>query len=879
MLNKVQSKTTGDPTPPDTLSGGEVLHVFVSFWRRQSSVILFATFLTTVLGAIYLFIARPSFTAYTQLVIDTHKTQVLSQQQQLIPIDTVQVESQVGILKSENIASAVIKKLNLTKDPEFITPEGGLLRTIFGFDFNEFESADQAPRSEFELFRSAMVAFKNRLRVTHKSYIIEIAFQSHNAERAAQIANAIADAYIIDQLETKYKATRQAGGWLQDRIKELRTQVADAERAVVQFRTEHNIVSTGGTRPLLNQQQVTELSSQLTIARANTADAQARLDRINSVLKTDSSDGSLPDAPFGATVTDTLKNEIVTKLWGQYLDLNALEKNWSSKYGASHLAVVNLRNRKREIRNSIVEELKRLGETFKSDYEIAKQREVALQKELALAVSKSQTTDVNAIVLSELESTAQTYKSIYENYLRRFMEGAQEESFPVSDARVISPATRPLRKSSPDNFRVLGLAGLIGIAFGFGIGILRNLSERVFRTSQQVEDLLQANCIALAPLAGPTSSQRSLSSGYSFLHSLLSTFSHAKGSLTSRSDADSPREVFENLASNSDQNAELAVPSREYTISRLLAGSRRWVIDGRKTIASRLTMTLGGTTADNTATLTTLKISSLPRWAAPVVPDNSPTFEDVAKSPVRKKLIARHSGMVWSVVDAPLSRFSEAIRSIKFANDFRGTFKANRVIGCTSSLPNEGKSTIAFSLAQLMAQVGARTILVDCDLRNPSLSRALAPRARRGLIDVLAEKVELEKAIWTDPSTNLIFLPAVMKVHFVNTNEIVGSVPMKKLFEKLRESYDYIVVDLPPLAPIVDVRAATPIVDSFLFIIEWGQTKIDVVEHALGQAPEVYDNLLGVVLNKVDMKMFGRYAGHQTGYYYHKGYARYGYTE
>ena len=102
---------------------------------------------------------------------------------------------------------------------------------------------------------------------------------------------------------------------------------------------------------------------------------------------------------------------------------------------------------------------------------------------------------------------------------------------------------------------------------------------------------------------------------------------------------------------------------------------------------------------------------------------------------------------------------------------------------------------------------------------------------------------------------------------------------MKKLFEQLRESYDYVVVDFPPLAPIVDVRATTHLVDSFVFVIEWGRTKIDVVEHALGHAQSVYENLLGVVLNKVDMNVFGRYASHRESYYYNKHYARYGYTE
>ncbi len=243
------------------------------------------------------------------------------------------------------------------------------------------------------------------------------------------------------------------------------------------------------------------------------------------------------------------------------------------------------------------------------------------------------------------------------------------------------------------------------------------------------------------------------------------------------------------------------------------------------------------------------------------------------------RTIVRGDSAGWTIVDAPLSRYTEAIRAIKLANDLSGTVKSNRVVGFTSSLPNEGKSTIAFSLAQLMSQVGARTILVDCDLRNPSLTREFAPRAKVGLIDVMAGKVSLEEAIWKDASTNLSFLPVVSKFRVAHSSEILGSAPLRKLFEQLRESYDYVVVDLPPLAPIVDVRAATHLVDSFVFVIEWGRTKIDVVQHALGHARGVYDNLLGVVLNKVDMNIFGRYAAHRDDVYYNKHYSRYGYTE
>jgi polysaccharide biosynthesis transport protein len=828
--SRVQSEPSREAVS-DSISGGEALQAIAGFFRRQHFVILLAMLLAIVLGVIYLVTARPIFTGQAQLLIDTHQLQGLqvSPQVPLMPADAAaQLESQVGVLKSENIGSAVINKLHLNQDPEFIKSGSDVLAAISSFVSGEPESADKLVPSEFELFRRAMEAFKARLAVTRipQSNIIQIDFRSYNAELAAQVANAVADAYIVDQLEAKYKATRQAGGWLQDRIKELRTQVSGAESAVVKFRAKHNIVSTGGTnRPLLNQQQITELSTQLTTTRANTTEAKARLDRIDSITKAGLTDQTLS---FGATVTDTLKNDIITKLWGQYLDMGALESNWSAKYGSDHFAVVNLRNRMREIRNSIFAELNRLGESFKSDYEIAKQREQSLQRELDAAVASSQITDSNSIALTELESTAQSYKTVYENYLRRHMEGVQEESFPVSDARLISPATRPLRKSSPKSFIVLAVAGLIGAGLGFGIGMWRDLSDRVFRGIQQVESLLHTTCIALVPLADPKnpSSDAGSDSPGATMRGQFGTW------------------VTKSLSSAS----AITITSKENSVP-LQPGDP------------------SGTVQNPAFSDQKTKIAVL-----------TPSVEnDEVKSPGRK--IARNDRLLWSVADEPLSRFSEAIRSIKLAVDLNGALKVNRVIGFTSTLPNEGKTTVAFSLAQLMAQVGMRTILIDCDLRNPSLSRSLAPRARRGLIDVLVGKTEIEKAIWRDPSTNMVFLPSIMKFRFANSSEILSSEPMKKLFDKLRESYDYIVVDLPPLAPIVDARAATPIVDSFVYVIEWGQTRIDVVEHALGQAQEVYDHLLGVVLNKVDMKSFSRHTGQHQSYYYNKHYARYGYTD
>jgi Mrp family chromosome partitioning ATPase len=168
--------------------------------------------------------------------------------------------------------------------------------------------------------------------------------------------------------------------------------------------------------------------------------------------------------------------------------------------------------------------------------------------------------------------------------------------------------------------------------------------------------------------------------------------------------------------------------------------------------------------------------------------------------------------------------------------------------------------------------------MIDCDLRNPSLTSALAPKATAGLLEVISGEKSVEEVAWRCPVTNLTFLPGTGRSGLMHTGEILASTATKKLVEQLRLSYDYIVIDLPPLAPVIDVRATAHLVDFYFLVVEWGETKIDVVEHALSRARHVYENLAGVILNKVDMNRIGRYDIYRKGFYDNKHYARYGYT-
>src|SRR5262249_55869729 len=145
------------------------------------------------------------------------------------------------------------------------------------------------------------------------------------------------------------------------------------------------------------------------------------------------------------------------------------------------------------------------------------------------------------------------------------------------------------------------------------------------------------------------------------------------------------------------------------------------------------------------------------------------------------------------------------------------------------------------------AHDGKKVILIDGDLRNPSISRILAPDATGGLVEVLSGKIELHDAVRTDEDSGLAFLPTVIESRLAHSSELLGSDSLKMLIARLRGMYDYVIVDLPPLGPVAEVRATASMIDSYIYVIQWGRSRKSAVRQQLLGAPEIYDRLLGIV--------------------------------
>jgi succinoglycan biosynthesis transport protein ExoP len=416
--------------------------------RRQYMVILFCTLLAVSVGVIYLLTAPPKYTAHASLILDGRKGHFFAQQSILTdtPTDVAWVESQVNIVKSVNIAQRVIKNLHLAELPEFAGSDVDTFSRLFGF----IRASQRPSRSESELTRQAVEVFDRSLEASRvgTSYVLDVGFTSSDPERAAQIANSVADIYIVDQLDARFEANQRASNWLQDRANGLRDQASTAENAVVAFKQQNGIVAADGK--LMSEQQVSDLNAQLLLARGQTAETRARLDRIEAIIRTN------PPTTSDATITDALNNPIINKLRQQYLDLVSREAAWSARYGKNHLAVVNLRNQIYQTRDSILQELKRYAQTYRSDYEIASQRQKSLEKDLASAISQSEKTNRARVELNGLESSARNLRTLYNSFLQHYTESVQQQSFPITEARIISRATRPFEKRSPKKSTHLG---------------------------------------------------------------------------------------------------------------------------------------------------------------------------------------------------------------------------------------------------------------------------------------------------------------------------------------------------------------------------------------------------------------------------------------
>lgn len=753
---------TQPQVPEKSASAGDFIDFerLFAMARRQIWVVAAAVALCVLLGIVYLRTTPSTYTANASVLIDEGLNKLVDGTTATtftVETDTA-ILSQIEIVKSARLAAVVADAENLTENPAFMEPEPSLLgsiiasaRGVLGFFSSRPDGLEGLSESE----RAAAIKAANRetaIGILQKnldvgrigrSNVIALAYTAQSPQLAARITRAYTKAYLADQLDANYDATSQATVWLEGRIAELRKNSQNASMTVEKFRAENGLTAARGE--LISEQQLSDLNSQLIIAQADTARAKARSDQMDAILAKGQSAAVKEGVVLAEQQAQTTPGAEMqnTTLRQRYIAVSRRLQEVVNAYGEDHPQAALLRDELKNLEPQIYAELQRQAQTFKNEFSVAQARQNSLRESVANAAGQSSQASEAQVKLRELEQQATTLNTLYQTFLSRYEEAAQQQSFPIAKVRAISEAVTPRRPSGPRTIIALGLSVVLGLMLGGALAMLNEFNERFFRTSDDVRDRLGLKFLGYLPLVGANNSRN-------------------KG--------------------------------------------RFGLFKGRRSSH--------GTGEKN------LRIG----------------------------------------INAPSSLFAETLRNTKFASDVMLGIGQCRVIGVVSLLPGEGKSTVAANYAGLLASRGARTLLIDGDLRKPALTHRLGlGGAQAGIVEAVMNEQPWQSVAATDNETHLSVIPAVMRGQLTHTSELLSGPAFRRFLDNAKPNLDYIIVDLPPLGPVVDGKAFAPLADGFILVTEWGATPRAMVRSFFQQEPQIAEKLLGVILNKVDLKKLPRY--------------------
>jgi polysaccharide biosynthesis transport protein len=430
-------------------------------WSGRMTI-LRTTALSLLAAILFVMLAPHRYTAVTQILIDPTDLHAVSNElmpaNQMSDAALLQVESQVRVLTSDSVLRRVIAAQQLDHDPELAGRPSALHRLLSAFRLGGGEPrADHTVAALNALRRSVAV------RRAERTYVVDVTVTSTDPERAARLANAVAQAYLAEQTEVRSDAARQVSQSLSARLNELKGRVRDAEDRVEAFKARNNIVGASGQ--LVNEQQLSELNNQLGVARARTAQARALYEQIQHLQQSKVDIGAFPEA---------VRSPTITALRAQYAEVMRREAEQMTTLGARHPAVIDIQAQAARLKAMIEDEINRIALSARSEYESARANEDALARNLEALKHNTIATNEAMVTLRELERDVQANRAVYESFLVRARETGEQERLDTKNIRVISRADTPLSRSSPPSTTLLALAAIIfGVAAGTGIVIMR----------------------------------------------------------------------------------------------------------------------------------------------------------------------------------------------------------------------------------------------------------------------------------------------------------------------------------------------------------------------------------------------------------------------
>ena len=704
------------------------LRVYIQILRNRKWLILgFAAALTAAVAAGTALQPRV-YEAKVTLLANREAPRLLTSDP--IPGDRVgqrdYLKTQAAILTSRTLLQAAVKTL---------MPEG-----FYG---------QVAPAQVEETSSKLAKELQTRVRVqtADDTQLITVFVEGGVPERLAKIANAIADAYVESNKETKTTLANQAVAWLTIRLAEQRTKLAEAEAELRTYKERENIVGPDDADPF-STLNLSRINDEYLTTRFQRMEKQTRL----AAMKR--SRASRP-APGRSATVESLDAETQRKLResleADYIQARVDLRKMSERYGPEHPDIITQTGKVSRIQKELesLEPIESPAAPSEPSAPVTAAQIAELQAEVTALIQKeatlSQTLKVHKAQVRNLSRTGVAYslrkqavdlnRQTYNDLLSRLNDAQLSGQITISAVRVLDRAEAPRNPIEPQPVRNLMVAVLLGLVLGVGLATLAENLDRRIRSPEEAARYLRLPLLTVIPAI--------------------------------------------------DLKAETGKPEG------------------------------------------------------------------------KAELVAYHR---------PKSHAAECYRNLRTSILFSTGRPVPKTILVTSAIGGEGKSTTAANLAVVMTQSGRRVLLIDADLRRPALQRYFARERNRGLVRLLKENCRIEEAVQASYVQNLDVL--LCQGTPSNPSELLGSDRMVGVLEQLKSRYDVVVIDTAVVVSVPDALILASRAEAVLMIHRPGAAGREMVRHAKEKLDEVKANILGLVMNNVDLKKEGYHYPHYLYYGY-----------
>lgn len=470
---------------------------WLTVMRRKWGILGFA-FVATLLAALVVFSLEPQYRATSTLLIESKQAKVVSIEE-IYGLDSSNNEyylTQFEILKSRKLAEKVIQKYGLVEHPEFNRAPA------FDFNWKEYageyipELAPQDPTPE-QRYQSVVAAFIGRLTVSpvRKTQLVKITFESYDPQFAAQMANAVGEAYIESNLEAKLELTVKASSWLNERMGGLKEKLKESERRLQEFRDREGIVGGNGGLDIA--------STELDLVATKLVDARRQRLEFESLYQEIRAIGKNAPAERYERIPAVLGHPVVQSYKESLLKAEQKVSELSKRYGHKHPKMIAAKSEVSTARRSLDRQIMSVVNGIENKYRVARSSERSLEGSLGSTKQEIQGLKRKEYQLKELEQEVETNRQLYDTFFTRLNETAATGDLETANARIADPAVAPIGPAKPKKKLIVALSFVASLMFGVMCAFLLEALNNTIRSSADVQNKLAAAMLGLLPkLAG-----------------------------------------------------------------------------------------------------------------------------------------------------------------------------------------------------------------------------------------------------------------------------------------------------------------------------------------------------------------------------------------